>query len=89
MTMLVQLTPRQLANVPWQSGAGTCWRGAGRFSLSVRIIGRGPSGLFCAIQAAGEGKDVIVLEKMLSCKEAPDYRSRPGYPFSSVSVFLN
>ncbi|RXE55657.1 hypothetical protein ABH15_05270 [Methanoculleus taiwanensis] len=31
------------------------------------IIGGGPAGLFCALQAAGDGRRVIVLEKKRSC----------------------
>lgn len=33
----------------------------------VIIIGGGPSGLFCALQVAGTGREVLVLEKMPSC----------------------
>lgn len=30
---------------------------------TIAIIGGGPAGIFCALQAAGEGRDVIVFEK--------------------------
>jgi predicted Rossmann fold flavoprotein len=30
----------------------------------VAVIGAGPAGLFCAIQAAGQGRRILVLEKM-------------------------
>lgn len=33
----------------------------------VVIVGGGPAGLFCAIRAAGEGRKIVVLEKMPSC----------------------
>ncbi|NYT05835.1 MAG: NAD(P)/FAD-dependent oxidoreductase [Methanomicrobiales archaeon] len=33
----------------------------------VVIIGGGPAGLFCALQAAGAGRRVVVLEKNASC----------------------
>ena len=32
--------------------------------LGVAVIGAGPAGLFCAIHAAGQGRRIIVLEKM-------------------------
>ena len=38
---------------------------SGNFSLG--IIGGGPAGLFCALQAAGEGLNVVVFEKKRSC----------------------
>jgi predicted Rossmann fold flavoprotein len=34
---------------------------------TVVIVGGGPSGLFCAFRAAGEGREVILLEKKRSC----------------------
>jgi predicted Rossmann fold flavoprotein len=34
---------------------------------TVIIIGGGPAGLFCALQTSGEGRKVVVLEKMSSC----------------------
>jgi predicted Rossmann fold flavoprotein len=34
---------------------------------TVIIIGGGPAGLFCALQVSGEGRKVVVLEKMPSC----------------------
>ena len=30
---------------------------------TIAIIGGGPAGLFCALQAAGEGRDIVVFEK--------------------------
>jgi len=30
----------------------------------VAVIGAGPAGLFCAIHAAGQGRRILVLEKM-------------------------
>jgi hypothetical protein len=33
----------------------------------IAVIGGGPAGLFCAIQAAGRGRRVVVLEKNSSC----------------------
>jgi predicted Rossmann fold flavoprotein len=35
--------------------------------LSIVIIGCGPAGLFCALQAAGKGREVMLLEKNTSC----------------------
>ncbi|MBN1195398.1 MAG: NAD(P)/FAD-dependent oxidoreductase [Methanomicrobiaceae archaeon] len=36
-------------------------------ACTVVIIGGGPAGLFCALLAAGEGRQVLVLEKNASC----------------------
>ncbi|KQC05828.1 MAG: hypothetical protein APR53_01955 [Methanoculleus sp. SDB] len=36
-------------------------------ACTVVIIGGGPAGLFCALQAAGEGRRVLVLEKNATC----------------------
>jgi predicted Rossmann fold flavoprotein len=36
-------------------------------ACTVVIIGGGPAGLFCALQAAGGGRRVLVLEKKASC----------------------
>jgi predicted Rossmann fold flavoprotein len=36
-------------------------------ACAVVIIGGGPAGLFCALQAAGDGRRVLVLEKKGSC----------------------
>jgi predicted Rossmann fold flavoprotein len=40
-------------------------RGGDRSTVNetIAIIGGGPAGIFCALQAAGEGRDVIVFEK--------------------------
>lgn len=41
-------------------------RGGARISAvndTIAIIGGGPAGLFCALQAAGEGRSIIVFEK--------------------------
>ncbi|MDK2988612.1 MAG: hypothetical protein PWR16_141 [Methanoculleus sp.] len=32
-------------------------------AITIAIIGGGPAGLFCALQAAGEGRSIIVFEK--------------------------
>ena len=32
-------------------------------AITIAIIGGGPAGLFCALQAAGEGKSVVLFEK--------------------------
>ncbi|QSZ66240.1 NAD(P)/FAD-dependent oxidoreductase [Methanofollis aquaemaris] len=34
---------------------------------TIIIIGGGPAGLFCAVHAAGEGRQVLVIEKKKSC----------------------
>jgi predicted Rossmann fold flavoprotein len=57
--------PHVLANGDPPVGEAETRDGTGH--PTVIIIGGGPSGLFCALRTAGEGRTVVVLEKMPSC----------------------